>query len=148
MGRFAATAPTDPAICVWISPSAGTVATEIFVYDTEVLLDTMPGSRHGGSGPWSSDGWRMGGEPAADTVVLGVHTNIEYLKLLINDDDVRAGRLDTTMIERKLPGLAFRRISDEEIAILAAVDAGGCDGGADSHGPPPGGPRPAPRRGG
>ncbi|MBE0009295.1 MULTISPECIES: acetyl/propionyl/methylcrotonyl-CoA carboxylase subunit alpha [unclassified Arthrobacter] len=67
----------------------------------------------------------------ADTVVLGVHTNIEYLKLLINDVDVRAGRLDTTMIERKLPGLAFRRISDEEIAILAAVDAGGGDGGAD-----------------
>ncbi|WP_343997139.1 acetyl/propionyl/methylcrotonyl-CoA carboxylase subunit alpha, partial [Nocardioides furvisabuli] len=38
---------------------------------TEVLLDTMPGSRHGGSGPWRSDGWRMGGDPAADTVVLG-----------------------------------------------------------------------------
>lgn len=67
----------------------------------------------------------------ADTVVLGVNTNIEYLKLLINDDDVRAGRLDTTMIERKLPGLAFRRISDEEIAILAAVDAGGSHGGTD-----------------
>ncbi len=60
----------------------------------------------------------------ADTVVLGVNTNIEYLKLLINDDDVRAGRLDTTMIERKLPGLAFRRINDEELSILAAVDAG------------------------
>ncbi|MHA7294693.1 acetyl/propionyl/methylcrotonyl-CoA carboxylase subunit alpha [Arthrobacter sp. HLT1-21] len=60
----------------------------------------------------------------ADTVVLGISTNIEYLKLLINDDDVRAGRLDTTMIERKLPGLAFRRISDEEVSILAAVGAG------------------------
>ncbi|WP_035765382.1 acetyl/propionyl/methylcrotonyl-CoA carboxylase subunit alpha [Arthrobacter sp. H20] len=60
----------------------------------------------------------------AGTVVLGVRTNLEYLKLLIEDDDVRAGRLDTTMIERKLPGLAFRRITDEEVSILAAVEAG------------------------
>ena len=59
----------------------------------------------------------------ADTVVLGVTTNIEYLRLLINDDDVRAGRLDTTMIERKLPELAFRRITDEEVAILAVAEA-------------------------
>ena len=33
---------------------------------TEVLLDTM-----GTTGPWRADGWRMGGEPAADSVVLG-----------------------------------------------------------------------------
>ncbi|MCF6378369.1 ATP-grasp domain-containing protein [Nocardioides KLBMP 9356] len=40
---------------------------------TEVLLDTMhvgPGT----AGPWRADGWRMGGEPAADTVVLGDRT--------------------------------------------------------------------------
>ncbi|WP_035775395.1 biotin carboxylase N-terminal domain-containing protein [Arthrobacter sp. H5] len=55
------------------------------------------------------------------TRVLGIHTNVEYLKLLINDDDVRAGHLDTTMIERKLPGLSFRRISDEELALAAAT---------------------------
>ena len=36
---------------------------------TEVLLDTM--SSGGTTGPWRADGWRMGGEPAADTVVLG-----------------------------------------------------------------------------
>ncbi|WP_210651067.1 biotin carboxylase N-terminal domain-containing protein [Nocardioides sp. SYSU D00065] len=33
---------------------------------TEVLLETM-----GTSGPWRADGWRMGGDPAPDTVVLG-----------------------------------------------------------------------------
>ncbi len=33
---------------------------------TEVLLDTA-----GETGPWQADGWRVGGEPAADTVVLG-----------------------------------------------------------------------------
>jgi len=33
---------------------------------TEVLLDTM-----GTTGPWLADGWRMGADPAPDTVVLG-----------------------------------------------------------------------------
>ncbi|MBC2932219.1 biotin carboxylase N-terminal domain-containing protein [Nocardioides sp. zg-1228] len=33
---------------------------------TEVLLDTM-----GEPGPWRADGWRMGADPAPDTVVLG-----------------------------------------------------------------------------
>ena len=41
--------------------------------------------------------------------VLGVGTNVEYLRLLINDDDVRAGRLDTDLIDRKMPDLAFRQ---------------------------------------
>ncbi|NYE96677.1 acetyl-CoA/propionyl-CoA carboxylase biotin carboxyl carrier protein [Psychromicrobium silvestre] len=43
----------------------------------------------------------------ANTVVLGVGTNTEYLRMLINDQDVRAGKLDTTMIERKLAAGAF-----------------------------------------
>ncbi|BBE22298.1 hypothetical protein MN0502_11810 [Arthrobacter sp. MN05-02] len=47
----------------------------------------------------------------AATVVLGVDTNVEYLRLLVGDDDVRAARLDTTMIERKLPELAFRHVA-------------------------------------
>ncbi len=33
---------------------------------TEVLIDTL-----GTSGPWRADGWRMGADPAPDTVVLG-----------------------------------------------------------------------------
>ena len=33
---------------------------------TEVLIDTM-----GTSGPWQADGWRMGADPATDTVTLG-----------------------------------------------------------------------------
>ncbi len=57
----------------------------------------------------------------ADTVVLGVDTNIEYLRLLINDDDVRAARLDTTMIERKLPDLAFRRVTAEDLVVAAVL---------------------------
>ena len=38
----------------------------VFGAFTEVLLDTM-----GTSGPWRADGWRMGADPAPDTVVLG-----------------------------------------------------------------------------
>ncbi len=54
----------------------------------------------------------------AETTVLGLGTNIEYLRLLVTDADVLAGRLDTTMIERKLPGLTFRHADD---ALLAAA---------------------------
>jgi acetyl-CoA/propionyl-CoA carboxylase biotin carboxyl carrier protein len=51
---------------------------------------------------------------------LGIDTNVEYLRLLINDADVRAGRLDTGLIERKMPDFTFRRIGDAEL-IAAAV---------------------------
>jgi acetyl-CoA/propionyl-CoA carboxylase biotin carboxyl carrier protein len=59
---------------------------------------------------------------------LGVATNVEYLRLLINDDDVRAGRLDTTLIERKMPDLTFRQTGDAELTAAAlyvqALDRG------------------------
>ncbi|MDQ0757004.1 biotin carboxylase N-terminal domain-containing protein [Arthrobacter sp. B3I4] len=51
--------------------------------------------------------------------VLGVDTNVEYLRMLINDADVRAGRLDTGLIERKMPGFTFRRIGDNELIAAA-----------------------------
>ncbi|MEO7147200.1 MAG: biotin/lipoyl-containing protein, partial [Terrimesophilobacter sp.] len=54
----------------------------------------------------------------ASTVVLGVRTNIEYLRALLADPDVRAGRLDTTLIERRLPKLAFRH---PDAGMLAAA---------------------------
>ena len=50
---------------------------------------------------------------------LGIDTNVEYLRLLINDADVRAGRLDTGLIERKMPELSFRRIGDAELIAAA-----------------------------
>jgi acetyl-CoA/propionyl-CoA carboxylase biotin carboxyl carrier protein len=52
--------------------------------------------------------------------VLGIDTNVEYLRLLISDADVRAGRLDTGLIERRMPDFTFRRIGDAEL-IAAAV---------------------------
>ncbi len=58
----------------------------------------------------------------ADYVVLGVPTNVEYLRLLVADPDVQAGRLDTNMIERKLPDMAFHTVDagDYAAAALAA----------------------------
>jgi acetyl-CoA/propionyl-CoA carboxylase, biotin carboxylase, biotin carboxyl carrier protein len=41
----------------------------------------------------------------ADTVVLGVGTNTRFLRALLRHDDVRAGRLDTGLVERELAGL-------------------------------------------
>ncbi|MFX1819788.1 biotin carboxylase N-terminal domain-containing protein [Pseudarthrobacter sp. CC4] len=55
----------------------------------------------------------------AGYTALGLDTNVEYLRLLINDADVRAGHLDTGLIERKLPHLAFRRVGEAELAAAA-----------------------------
>ena len=55
----------------------------------------------------------------ADTVILGIGTNLEYLRLLLADPDVQAGKLDTTLIERRLPELAFRSPDDVELAAAA-----------------------------
>ncbi len=57
----------------------------------------------------------------ADTVILGVRTNLEYLRALITDPDVQAGRLETTLIERKLPELAFRHPDAELLSVAARV---------------------------
>ena len=54
----------------------------------------------------------------AETTVLGVRTNVEYLRALLADPDVQAGRLDTTLIERRLPDLAFRH---PDVAMLCAA---------------------------
>lgn len=51
--------------------------------------------------------------------VLGVDTNVEYLRLLVNDPDVQAGKLDTGLIERKLPGMEFRHVAEGELAAAA-----------------------------
>ncbi|GAA3895054.1 acetyl/propionyl/methylcrotonyl-CoA carboxylase subunit alpha [Leifsonia kafniensis] len=55
----------------------------------------------------------------SETVVLGVPTNIEYLRLLLHTPAVRAGHLDTELIERTLPSLIFRAIDDRLLAAAA-----------------------------
>ncbi|MBP1234879.1 acetyl-CoA/propionyl-CoA carboxylase biotin carboxyl carrier protein [Arthrobacter sp. PvP102] len=62
-------------------------------------------------------------EALAGYTALGIDTNVEYLRLLINDADVRAGRLDTGLIERKMPQFVFRRVGDFELVAAALFAA-------------------------
>ncbi|WP_115788038.1 acetyl/propionyl/methylcrotonyl-CoA carboxylase subunit alpha [Arthrobacter silvisoli] len=57
--------------------------------------------------------------------LLGLHTNVEYLRLLVDDPDVRAGRLDTGLIERRLPGMQFRQAGETELLAAGLLAAGG-----------------------
>lgn len=54
----------------------------------------------------------------ADTVILGVTPNIEFLRALLNRDDVQAGDLDTGLIERALAEIEFAAPTP---AVLAAA---------------------------
>jgi acetyl-CoA/propionyl-CoA carboxylase biotin carboxyl carrier protein len=54
----------------------------------------------------------------AETAVLGVTTNIGFLRRLLADPDVQSGALDTGLVERKLEGLASSAVPE---AVLAAA---------------------------
>lgn len=73
----------------------------------------------------------------AGYTALGIETNVEYLRLLVNDSDVRAGRLDTGLIERKQPALEFRRVGAPELvaAALYALTLEAQDNPAPAGGP-------------
>ncbi len=137
-------------------PSTGTV----------LLLDELPGPRKMAISPAGVDSalvegleisssydpmiskviaWGEDRTAALDTLdaalagytALGVDTNVEYLRLLINDADVRAGRLDTGLIERKMPDFAFRRVGDVEV-VAAALFVAAREAEQERHEPPAG----------
>ncbi|MGV0848823.1 ATP-binding protein [Mycolicibacterium phlei] len=56
----------------------------------------------------------------ADTAVLGVTTNVEFLRFLLADPDVVAGRLDTGLLDRRSPDFAPAPASDAELVAAAA----------------------------
>ena len=56
----------------------------------------------------------------ADTAVLGVTTNIEFLRFLLADSDVIAGRLDTGLLDRRTTDFAPTQPGDEELIAAAA----------------------------
>ncbi|GAA4420710.1 acetyl-CoA carboxylase biotin carboxylase subunit [Actinokineospora soli] len=58
----------------------------------------------------------------ADTAVLGVRTNVEFLRGLLADADVRAGRLDTQLVERGLAELTRAADVPDEVFAAAALD--------------------------
>ncbi|HEX5492951.1 MAG TPA: biotin carboxylase N-terminal domain-containing protein [Mycobacteriales bacterium] len=64
------------------------------------------------------------------TVLLGVTTNIAFLRALLADPDVAAGRLDTGLVERRVAELAGGAVPDDVLAaaglarLLATRPAG------------------------
>ncbi len=56
----------------------------------------------------------------SDTVVLGVQTNAAFLRALLADPDVRAGRLDTGLVERRIDELVTDRC-DDRVPVAAAL---------------------------
>ena len=56
----------------------------------------------------------------AATTVLGLPTNINLLRRILADPDVRAGRLDTGLLERLLPDLRLRDV-DAPVLVAAAL---------------------------
>ena len=56
----------------------------------------------------------------AATVVLGVPTNLQALRTLLADDDVRAGRLDTGLVERRAREAAAGPTPPRDNAAIAA----------------------------
>ena len=65
----------------------------------------------------------------ASSAVLGVTTNVGFLRRLLADDDVRAGRIDTGLVERRLDELVVAGPPDVALiaAALAAQPARGDD---------------------
>ncbi|MCV7431430.1 acetyl-CoA carboxylase biotin carboxylase subunit [Mycolicibacterium bacteremicum] len=54
------------------------------------------------------------------TAVLGVTTNIDFLRFLLADADVRAGRLDTGLLDRRLPDYAAPQADDIDLIAAAS----------------------------
>ena len=57
----------------------------------------------------------------ADTALLGVGTNISFLRGLLADEEVRAGQLDTELVERRLSTLVSGDVP-EEFFVAGALD--------------------------
>jgi 3-methylcrotonyl-CoA carboxylase alpha subunit len=57
----------------------------------------------------------------ADTALLGVGTNTAFLRGLLADEDVRAGRLDTELVDRRLSTLVSSEVP-AEFFVAAALD--------------------------
>ncbi|GAA3396831.1 ATP-binding protein [Cryptosporangium minutisporangium] len=58
----------------------------------------------------------------AGTAVLGVTTNVEFLRFLLADPDVVAGRLDTGLLDRRLPDFVPAEPGND-VVVAAAVRA-------------------------
>ncbi|TLW91944.1 ATP-grasp domain-containing protein [Saccharomonospora piscinae] len=72
-------------------------------------------------GPDRASALRRLDRALADTTVLGVPTNVPFLRALVRHPDVVAGRLDTGLVERELSALVAG-VRPDEFAVAAALD--------------------------
>ncbi|MFI6367274.1 biotin carboxylase N-terminal domain-containing protein [Nocardia sp. NPDC050630] len=56
----------------------------------------------------------------SDTVLLGVTSNIEFLRFLLTDQDVAAGKLDTGLLDRRVGDFRPATVGAEEFIAAAA----------------------------
>jgi acetyl-CoA/propionyl-CoA carboxylase biotin carboxyl carrier protein len=56
----------------------------------------------------------------ADTAVLGITTNVDFLRFLLADPDVQAGRLDTGLLDRRVADYSPRTANDHQLIAAAA----------------------------
>ncbi|EXG81747.1 biotin carboxylase N-terminal domain-containing protein [Cryptosporangium arvum] len=71
------------------------------------------------SGPDRSTALQRLDTALAATAVLGVTTNVEFLRFLLADPDVAAGRLDTALLDRRLP--EFTPAAPDDGTVVAAA---------------------------
>lgn len=76
------------------------------------------------------------------TTILGVRTNLEFLRQVLADPDVRAGRLDTDLLARLIPTLTSRTPDDAHLVAAALSRHEVVEGPWGSDGWRLGGPRP------
>ena len=57
----------------------------------------------------------------SETAVLGVVTNIEFARFLLADDDVRAGKLDTGLLDRRVDSFVPASVPANSLIAAAAV---------------------------
>ncbi|MCG5434134.1 ATP-grasp domain-containing protein [Mycobacterium sp. MYCO198283] len=55
----------------------------------------------------------------SQTGVLGLTTNLDFLRFLLRDPDVAAGRLDTALVDRRLPDYAPHAADDARLVAAA-----------------------------
>ncbi len=73
-------------------------------------------------GPDRSSALRTLDRALSQTAVLGVVTNIEFARFLLADNDVRAGRLDTGLLDRRVEDFTASAATDEALIAAAAVE--------------------------
>ncbi|MER6991809.1 acetyl-CoA carboxylase biotin carboxylase subunit [Saccharopolyspora hirsuta] len=72
-------------------------------------------------GPNRADALRRLDKALADTAVLGLQTNVAFLRALLQHEQVQAGELDTGLVERDLDALITESTPDE-IYVAAALE--------------------------